>query len=277
MSRLCALVLAIWIAPLLADEIPVPPFKGYVVDAAQLLPPERAQALERELDAYARNHGSQIAVLTVPTTRDEPIEAFGLRVAEQWKAGRKGVDDGAILIVARDDRRMRIEVGYGLEGALNDATSAEIIDYTIAPAFKRGDYAGGIEAGVRAILAVAAGEALPAPQRTHGGENPSFVGFFFALFFALFFRSGGAFRPFSALAAGAVCGVVTWLVTGALGVALLAGGAAAVLGWLLGGMGGGGWSSPGYYGGFPGGWRSGGFGGGGGGGRFGGGGASGGW
>ena len=104
-------------------------------------------------------------MLIVPTTHPEEIEQYGIRVADQWKLGRKGVDDGAILLVAKDDRRVRIEVGYGLEGALPDAIANRIVDETIAPHFKLGDYDGGIEAGVEQMIAVVNGEPLPEPDR----------------------------------------------------------------------------------------------------------------
>src|SRR6185437_12342194 len=107
---------------------------------------------------------SQIAVLMVPTTAPETIEQFGIRVADQWKLGRKGVDDAAILIIAKQDRTVRIEVGYGLEGALNDAVSERIVSEIIVPRFRQGDFYGGITAGVDRMIGVVNGEPLPAPQ-----------------------------------------------------------------------------------------------------------------
>src|SRR6185503_17049933 len=123
-------------------------------------------ALEQMLQAFEARKGSQIAVLMVRTTGGEPIEQFALRVAEQWKLGRKGVDDGALLVVAKDDRAMRIEVGYGLEGALNDATAKRIVSDVITPRFREGDFFGGLSAGVDRMIRVIDGEALPAPARS---------------------------------------------------------------------------------------------------------------
>ena len=111
--------------------------------------------------------GSQIAVLIVPTTDGEAIEQFSLRVAETWKIGRKKIDDGALLVVAKNDRHLRIEVGYGLEGALTDVTSKRIIDEVITPKFKAGDFAGGVSAGVNRMIGVIDGEKLPAPEPPH--------------------------------------------------------------------------------------------------------------
>ena len=132
--------------------------------------PARSSAASRraepDLDPCVsrRRKGSQIAVLIVPTTDGEAIEQFSLRVAEAWKIGRKKIDDGALLVVAKNDRHLRIEVGYGLEGALTDVTAKRIIDEIITPQFKTGDFAGGISAGVDRIIRIIDGEKLPAPE-----------------------------------------------------------------------------------------------------------------
>ena len=131
----------------------------------------RSNRIETRLADLEAKKGSQIAVLMVPTTQPEEIEQYGIRVAEHWKLGRKGVDDGAILLVAKDDRRVRIEVGYGLEGALPDAIANRIIDETITPHFKLGDYDGGVEAGVEQMISVVNGEPLPAPDRKVGAPR----------------------------------------------------------------------------------------------------------
>src|SRR5687767_1483897 len=149
-------------------QVAVPPLKGRVTDLTGTLTREQTAALEQMLQSFEARKGSQVAVLMLPTTGSEAIEQYALRVAEQWKIGRKKVDDGAILVVAKNDRALRIEVGYGLEGALNDATSKRIISEVIIPRFREGDFYGGITAGVDRMIRVIDGEALPAPARTQG-------------------------------------------------------------------------------------------------------------
>ena len=131
-----------------AAQVAVPPLTGHVIDQTGTLTAEQKAALEQTLTAFEARKGSQLAVLMVASSAPEEIEQYALRVAEQWKLGRKKVDDGAILVVAKNDRAMRIEVGYGLEGALNDLTSKRIINETILPRFKSQDFYGGITAGV---------------------------------------------------------------------------------------------------------------------------------
>ena len=146
-----------------AAQVPVPPLTGHVTDQTGTLSAEQKATLEQTLTAFEARKGSQLAVLMVATTAPEEVEQYALRVAEQWKLGRKKVDDGAILVVAKNDRAMRIEVGYGLEGALTDLTSKRIISESILPRFKGGDFYGGITAGVDQIIRVVDGEPLPAP------------------------------------------------------------------------------------------------------------------
>jgi uncharacterized protein len=148
-----------------ANALDVPPLKGRVNDTANLMPPARAQALEQRLEQFESDTGHQIAVLTIPSLQGEDIAGFGIRVAENWKIGKKKFDNGAILIVARDDRKLRIEVGYGLEGVLPDAIANRIIQEIIVPRFRDKDFPGGIEAGVEAIMKVTSGEPLPEAQR----------------------------------------------------------------------------------------------------------------
>ena len=157
------LLLFIFAAP--AFALDVPPLKGRVNDYAGLLQRDRANALEQRLAAFENSTGHQIVVLTVPSLEGEPIENFGIEVGDKWKIGKKGFDNGAILIVSQKDRRLRIEVGYGLEGVLPDAIANRIIQEQIIPRFRDGDFAGGIEAGVDAIMKVTQGEAMPAAQR----------------------------------------------------------------------------------------------------------------
>src|SRR3989454_10314314 len=142
----------------------VPPLTAQVVDQTGTLTTEQNAALERKLRDFEMRKGSQIAVLMVRSTAPEPIEQYSLRVVEQWKLGRKKVDDGALLIVAKNDRALRIEVGYGLEGALNDATAKRIVSDIIAPRFRDGDFYGGVNAGVDAMMRVIDGEPLPGPN-----------------------------------------------------------------------------------------------------------------
>ncbi len=267
---------------------PVPQLSGRVVDLAGVLDAGQKQALDDRLRAFEQRKGSQVAVLVVRSAKPESIEQFSIRVAEQWKLGRKKVDDGAILVVAQDDRTLRIEVGYGLEGALNDAVSSRIINEIIVPRFKAGDFSGGITAGVDAMLRVIDGEPLPAPQAPSFAQQ-SPLGLLPLVFFAALMVSGimrallG--RAKGSLAAGGLLGVAAWLLSGTVLLAMLA----ALFGFvitLVGGRMGSGWQGGrGHYGGYgtpgwgqgpPSGWGGGGgFSGGGGG--FGGGGASGRW
>jgi uncharacterized protein len=287
-AGLLAALLAVGAWPARA-EVPVPPLRARVTDLAGVLPAGERANLEATLRAFEERKGSQVAVLVLPTTQLETIEQFGIRVAEAWKLGRKGVDDGAILLVAVQDRALRIEVGYGLEGALPDAITKRIISEVIVPRFRQGDLPGGIRAGVSAILQVIESEPLPPPKSAgagarvavHNGGFPQMLLFGIFLLFALgwllralFGRLGGAL-----IGAGGA-GVLAWLLSGLL----LLGIVAAIVAFaivLAGGLGGAGLRHSGQrWGGGWGGLGGGGFGGGGfggGGGGFGGGGASGRW
>ncbi|HEX6204010.1 MAG TPA: TPM domain-containing protein [Thermoanaerobaculia bacterium] len=152
------------VAPPLAAQREVPYLSGRVVDEAGIVPDDVEARIEQRLAAFEAETGSQVAVLTVGDLAGDPIEDFSLRVAETWKIGRGGVDDGVIFVVARDDRRMRIEVGYGLEPELTDLESGRILDEIVAPRFRQGEFGAGVEAGVDAILASLEGAELPAPQ-----------------------------------------------------------------------------------------------------------------
>jgi uncharacterized protein len=255
-----------------------------VTDQTATLTVEQKSALEQTLRSFEGRKGSQVAVLIVPSTAPETIEQYALRVAEQWKPGRKNVDDGALLVVAKDDRTVRIEVGYGLEGALNDAVSKRIISETIVPRFRQGDFHGGITAGVDRILGVIDGE--PFPKSADGPPaGIRGIGSILPVMMILALVVGGVLNAVlgrfpGALITGGVVSVVAWMLAGALSVALIAGVIAflfTLLGGGMGGLGGGGFRSGGFGGG---GFGGGGFGGGGfsgGGGGFGGGGASGRW
>ena len=146
-------------------QVALPPLEARVTDLTGTLTAAQQSALEEKLAAFERRKGAQIAVLILPTTQPEDIAQFGIRLAEAWKLGRAAPDDGAILIVAKDDRAMRIEVGRGLEGALTDVTSSRIVNDTIAPLFKQGDFHGGVNAGLDQMIRVVDGEPLPAPDQ----------------------------------------------------------------------------------------------------------------
>jgi uncharacterized protein len=261
---------------------PIPKLEARVTDLTGTLTAEQQSSLEEKLAAFEARKGSQIAVLIVPTTHPEEIEQYSIRVVEQWRIGRAKVDDGVLLIVAKNDRRVRIEVGYGLEGALPDAIANRIIAETIRPLFAQNNYFGGISAGVDQIIRVIDGEALPAPDRAWHGSGARGGSLLPFLFIAIFIGSSVLRsllgRPAGAVVTAGITGVLVWLFSGIIVAALAA--AAAFFFTLLSGMGGG-LGRPGGFGGWGGGMIGGGIGGGGGfsggGGGFGGGGASGSW
>jgi len=276
---------------------PVPPLTARVTDLTGTLTAEQQAALEQKLAAFEASKGSQLAVLIVPTTHPEEIEQYSIRVVDQWKLGRgtvggKRVDDGALLLIAKNDHRMRIEVGYGLEGVLTDAMSNRIISETIAPAFREGNYYEGIDAGLDQMMKLIEGEPLPPPEHSwQGGQHRSGGSILPELFFAvlvgsvmlraIFGRTVGSFLT------GLGAGALVWIAGYALALAGLAAIGGFLLTMLMGVARGSGWSSYPRSGGFGGGWGGGGFGGGsggfggggfsGGGGGFGGGGSSGSW
>ena len=263
------------------SQVPVPALAGHVIDQTGTLTPATAAQVDSELAALEAQKGSQVVVLMVPTTQPEEIEPFGIRVATQWKLGRKGVDDGAILIVAKDDHHVRIEVGRGLEGALPDATAKRIIDEEITPRFKQGDFDGGIQAGVDRVLSVIGGEPLPPPDhKWQGGRGLTHL--LPLLLVGVFVVSGilrGILGPLGgSIATGGVVGVLTFLLSQILFIGIGAGVVAFLFALLRGAIPGGGLGG---LGGMGGGFGGGGFGGGGGfsggGGGFAGGGASGSW
>lgn len=276
-------LLALWLAGFAAfavAEVAVPPLRARVTDLTGTLSAAQREALERDLAAFEVRKGAQIAVLLVPTTKPETIEQYGIRVAETWKLGRAGIDDGALLLVAMQDRALRIEVGYGLEGVIPDAVGKRVIDEIIVPYFRQGDYYGGIRAGVQRMMRLIDGEPLPPPaaRDTSWSRWQQLVPFAFVAVFVL----GGILRALlgrflGAVAAGGITGVVVWIIAGSL-LAALVFSLLVFFFTLVGGLhartgGYGGWSTGGAA-------RGGGFGGGGfrgGGGGFGGGGASGRW
>ena len=292
-------LLLCWVS-IAAADVAVPPLTGRVVDLTGTLSADTIARETQRLKDLQTRKGSQVAVLIVPTTQPESIEQYSIRVADTWKVGRKGIDDGALLVVAKNDHKLRIEVGYGLEGALTDVTARRIIDEVIVPRFKSGDFDGGITAGITRLVGVIEGEPLPVPQpeATHGIDE-DWVSFIFSPFGLLMFAAIAALlrgllgRLLGSGATAGVIGVLAWFVGGSIAVAAILGFAAFFLTLFgdslfaasqnasrtagRGGYTGGGWSGGGWSGG-GGGW-SGGSGGGfsGGGGGFGGGGASGSW
>jgi uncharacterized protein len=268
------------VAALAAAQVAVPPLKARVNDLTGTLSAEQRSALEQTLAEFEKRKGAQIAVLLVPSAKPEPVQMFAVRVQESWKLGRKGVDDGVLLAIAKDDRELHIEVGYGLEGVLPDAVAKRIIEEEIVPRFRQGDFYAGIRAGTDRIMRVIEGEPLPAPaKRTVEGKGTDWV---VPLLFIVLF-AGGILRAifgrfFGGALAGGIAGFAGWMLLGSLFLGLVVAVVAFFIVLAGGGRGVapygryGGWSSRGGFGG-------GGFGGGfrGGGGLSGGGGASGRW
>ncbi len=155
----------------LAALVEVPNFSAHVVDLTQTLTASQQTALEEKLANFQATKGSQIAVLIVPTTQPEAIEQYAIRVVDTWKVGREKIDDGILVLVAKDDRKMRIEVGYGLEGAVTDLYAKRIISETMTPHFKQGDFAGGLDLAANQLIGLIEGEPLPAPTHAKVGVN----------------------------------------------------------------------------------------------------------
>jgi len=273
--------------PLAARALDVPQLRGHVNDYAGMLSSGTVEKLERTLANFERSDSTQIVVLTVPTLAGENLEKFSIKVAEAWRIGQKGVDNGAILLVAKQERKVRIEVGRGLEGKLTDLVSGRIIRGDISPRLKAGDFDGGIAAGVSAIMAVVKGEYKAAPHilnRTKKSAPPIFTLLIFFMVACVFL--GGMSRVLGGLAGAVGLPIIAFLAFPGLALAVMVGMAVAgfavglFLAFLFGsGRGGGGFfGGPfigGGFGGGCGGGNSGGFSGGGG--DFGGGGASGDW
>lgn len=273
-------VLCFALLPLLgwsANEVALPALTERVTDLTGTLSAEDKTSLMASLTALEKDKGAQVVIVMLPTTQPEAIEQYSIRLAEAWKIGRKGVDDGVIILVAKDDRKMRIEVGYGLEGAIPDAIAKRIVAEQMAPRFREGDFAGGLKAAVATLDKVIRGEALPAPAAptTQTGIDPGDAMTFLLI---VLFMGGVTRSMFGLLGSVAISGVAGWLawtVFASLGIAGIAALLAFALSFIR--LGRGGWQSGG---GFPGGFGGGSSGGGGfsgGGGGFGGGGASGGW
>jgi uncharacterized protein len=284
-----AVLAALALVPRIATaQQPIPPLGARINDLTETLTAPQRAALEQKLAALEARKGAQLVVLLVPTTAPEAIEAYSLRVAEAWQIGRGRTDDGAVLVVAKDDRKLRIEVGYGLEGAIPDALAKRVIAERIVPKFYEGDYAAGLNEGLDALIGLIDGEPLPPRKDAADGRSSDSFGvlpfiFFFAMFVAPLLRRTLGALP-GALVIGAGAGFAAWIVSSVAFLSVALGGVVffLALAGIIGGPGR--WSSGGGWGGRTGGFGRGGFGGGGGGGgfrggggRFGGGGASGGW
>ena len=263
-----------------AELVAIPNLKTRVTDLTQTLSAEQQGHLEAKLAAFEQKKGSQIAVFILPSTQPEDIAQYAIRVAEQWKIGREKVDDGLIVLIAKDDRKIRIEVGYGLEGAIPDLTAKRVINEIISPKFKQGDYFGGLDAGLDKLIGLVNAEPLPAPGSAAASGKDLFE--LLPLFFIGAFVGGMILRGmfgtfFGSTLNGGLIGALVWIFGAALGTVALVAIFAFIFTLAMGGrgingyggmpMGGGGWSG----GGNSNSW------GGGGGGDFGGGGASGDW
>ena len=273
LRRFAALLLLLACALAQAQQLaPIPALDSPVIDTTGTLDAATKQALEAQALALQQRKGSQLQVLMVPTVQPEDIAQYAVRAFEQWKLGRKGVDDGVLLVVAKDDHRVRIEVGYGLEGAIPDATSERVIQEYLVPKFRADDYAGGITDATATLVKLIDGEPLPAPMADNRGKPDRGGDFIFALFAAfvvaqvvrgLFSRAPTMLRG---LVGAGAAGGVAWLISSLL----LAGGIGALIGFFFGlaGVPSGryardrGWGG---FGGGGGGWGGGGIGGGGGG------------
>lgn len=214
--------------------VAVPPLTGHIVDVSATLNADQIALIDTSLRTFEERKGSQIAVLIVPTTQPEAIEQYAIRVADQWKIGRKKIDDGAILVISKNDRTLRIEVGYGLEGALNDASAKRITDDIIAPRFKQGDFYGGITAGVDSMIKIVDVEPLPAVEQSSRSGDSVNLRQLLPLALVAAVVLGGVLRSILGKVAGSVVtggiiGIAAWLIAGlALGAV-----AAGVLGFVF--------------------------------------------
>lgn len=235
-----------WGAPVVAQELqPIPALAARVTDTTSTLNAKQSDALEAKLATFEREAGTQIVVLIVATTQPEDIAAYAYRVADQWKVGRREIGDGLLVLVAKDDRRVRIEVAKALEGAVPDLAAKQIIDNAIRPAFKAGDYAGGLNAAIDQLAARVRGEALPAPdakaRRPHSSGGFGGAGWDqLALFFFIGVPIIGAVltgifgRKLGGLATGGAAGGLAWLFGAPMLLAGVAGAVALLLVGVLG-------------------------------------------
>ena len=282
LALLAVLALAAMFSPARADVLPVPSLDARVIDRTGTLDEAQRRTLEARLAALEGQRGTQVVVLMVPTTAPEDIAAFAQRVADQWKIGRRTIGDGVLVVVAKDDRRMRIEVAKALEGAITDLAARRILDDTMRPAFREGDYAGGLRAAVDQLEARIRGEALPEPETTPATTWDDGAGLLENLGVFLFVAVPivatvlrGLFgRKLAALVTAGVAGGVAWWLTTSLLIGLVVAVIATVVAATMGVAQAARRIGRGRDGGWGGGWSGGGLGGGG---DFGGGGASGSW
>src|SRR6266404_4035548 len=247
--RLTFVALAVLAAPAFAQNLqPIPKLSARVADLTGTLTAEQQSLLEEKLAEFEARKGAQIALLVVPTTQPEEIAQYSIRVVDQWKLGRQKIDDGALLMVAKNDRELRIEVGKALEGVLTDLTAHRIISETIVPLFRQGDFYGGINAGLDQMIRVIDGEQLPAPDQGWQGHSvrgiSHLVPFLFVavLFGSVLLRSLFG-RGLGAVIAGAATGAVVYFVGQAIFIAVIAGLIAFLFALISGFSAGGAWSS----------------------------------
>jgi len=248
---------ALLLAGLAFAQVVVPPLKARVTDLTGTLAEQQRSALEQTLAEFESRKGSQIAVLLVPTTKPDSAVEYGVRVFDAWKLGRKGIDDGVLLLVAKEDRRVQIITGRGVEGPIPDAIAKRIVEEDITPRFKQGDFYGGVRAGADRMMRLIEGERFPAPRASSAPQAPRWLDgnmLFIAVIFV--FILGGILRAiFGRLIGAGVIGtivvIIGWLILGSLVIALIAGGIAFIITLLNSGRssgwssGGGGWSSGG--------------------------------
>jgi uncharacterized protein len=253
------------------DEVQVPKLTSHMIDETGTLSADQRAAIDAKLADFERSHGSQVVVLMVPTTGNEDIFDFATRVTDQWQLGRKGVDDGVLFVIAKEQRKLRIHTGRGVQGTLTDYLSKQIVSDIVAPHFRSGDFAGGIDAGVDAIIKAIEGEKLPLPEarapphRVSGvsGDNFFYLAVFLVPVLGMILR--GMFgRLFGAGITSGITGLVVWFLFGSIAFVVLAGLAAFFFTLFSGaGLARGMRGAPGWGGGFGGGFGGGGFGGGG--------------
>ena len=235
---LAALVLASALVPVVHAQSGIPAFDSPVVDTTGTLDAATRQQLEQQALALQQRKGSQLQVLMIPSTQPEDIEAYAVRAFELFKLGRKGVDDGVLLVVARDDRKVRIEVGYGLEGAIPDITAGRVIQEYLAPRFRQGDYAAGVVDATAQLVRLVDGEPLPEPVASNATSSGTAIDIVLALVAAFIVASflgsmlGGSGLPAGVvvLVCGGSGGGVAWWMTSSLFAAILG----AVFGILIG-------------------------------------------
>lgn len=223
---LISIVLTSLQQPVQAEEAAVPALSARVTDLTATLSADQQATLENKLAQLEQQRGSQVAVLIVPTTQPEAIEQYSIRVTDAWKLGRAKQDDGVLILVAKNDRKMRIEVGYGLEGAIPDIYAKRIVSETMAPHFRQGDYYGGLDAAVDKVAALIAGENLPPPPQAQAKSSQHDWGDLFPVMLIGGLILGGILRAvlgsfLGGLANGGLIGAAVWILGGGLVMALV--------------------------------------------------------